>query len=43
MVRGGRKRRVYHLTTAGATALAGQRERWGEFSAGVTRVLEGAS
>ena len=39
----GRKRRVYRLTPAGGAALAGQRERWGEFSAGVTRVLERAS
>ena len=43
LVHDGRKRRVYRLTTAGATALAGRRERWGEFSAGVTRVLERAA
>jgi PadR family transcriptional regulator, regulatory protein PadR len=42
-VHGGRKRRVYQLTPAGAAALEGKREQWGQFSAGVTRVLEGAS
>ena len=40
---GGRRRRVYRLTRAGETALERQRERWGEFSAGVARVLENAS
>jgi len=40
---GGRRRRVYRLTAAGEGALAGQRERWSEFSAGVARVLESAS
>jgi PadR family transcriptional regulator, regulatory protein PadR len=41
-VHGGRNRRVYQLTPAGAAALVGKREQWGQFSDGVTRVLEGA-
>ncbi len=43
LVHGGRRRRVYALTAAGAATLEGQRERWGQFSAGVTRVLESAT
>jgi PadR family transcriptional regulator, regulatory protein PadR len=35
----GRKRRVYALTTKGATALAAQRTEWKRFATGVQSVL----
>lgn len=38
----GRRRRIYHLTLAGETALADQAEQWREFSGSMARVL-GAS
>lgn len=37
--RAGRRRRLYELTAAGATALAGMREEWHAFSRGVQAVL----
>lgn len=40
---GGRRRRVYHLTTAGRRSLVGRREEWREFSRAVNAVLEEAS
>jgi DNA-binding PadR family transcriptional regulator len=38
---GGRRRRVYELTGAGARALAGERRAWRHFAAGMHAVLEG--
>jgi PadR family transcriptional regulator, regulatory protein PadR len=35
----GRRRRLYELTAAGATALTGMREEWRAFSRGVQAVL----
>jgi PadR family transcriptional regulator, regulatory protein PadR len=35
----GRRRRIYHLTLAGETALAEQAEQWREFSGSMSRVL----
>jgi DNA-binding PadR family transcriptional regulator len=35
----GRKRRVYALTTKGATALAAERTEWKRFAGGVQAVL----
>jgi PadR family transcriptional regulator, regulatory protein PadR len=37
----GRGRRVYSLTDRGARTLAEYREEWRQFSAGVTRIVEG--
>jgi PadR family transcriptional regulator, regulatory protein PadR len=37
---GGRRRRVYRLTTPGRRALAEERSSWTEFSAAVTTLLE---
>lgn len=37
---GGRKRRVYRLTARGEAALAGKRDEWERFAAGVARTLE---
>src|SRR4051812_19391676 len=37
--RSGRRRRLYELTAAGATALAGMRDEWRAFSRGVQAVL----
>jgi len=39
---GGRRRRVYQLTGAGATALAERRSEWKQFAMGVDNVLGGA-
>jgi PadR family transcriptional regulator len=39
---GGRRRRVYSLTTAGRRALAAERGTWRNFSATVTALLEPA-
>jgi DNA-binding PadR family transcriptional regulator len=39
---GGRKRRVYSVTTSGHKALAKQRQEWRAFSKGVNAVLQGA-
>ena len=40
---GERRRCYYHLTDAGRTALAEQRQQWEAFAAAVGRVVEGAS
>ncbi|MEU4836466.1 helix-turn-helix transcriptional regulator [Streptosporangium sp. NPDC023615] len=37
---GGRKRRTYRLTSAGHTALAGERSAWREFTGAIGSVLE---
>jgi DNA-binding PadR family transcriptional regulator len=37
---GGRRRRVYKLTTAGRRRLAAERSTWRDFSAAVTALLE---
>lgn len=37
----GRKRRYYHLTPAGTSALADQSAEWSRFAAAVDRVLTG--
>jgi PadR family transcriptional regulator, regulatory protein PadR len=37
---GGRKRRTYRLTSAGRTALAGERSAWREFAGVIGSVLE---
>ncbi|MFB9880510.1 PadR family transcriptional regulator [Planobispora siamensis] len=37
---GGRKRRTYRLTSAGRTALAGERSAWREFATTIASVLE---
>ncbi|GAA3041909.1 PadR family transcriptional regulator [Streptosporangium longisporum] len=37
---GGRKRRTYRLTSAGRTALAGERSAWREFTGAIGSVLE---
>jgi PadR family transcriptional regulator, regulatory protein PadR len=37
--RGGRRRKVYALTTAGVAALSTERSRWQRFTAGVGAVL----
>lgn len=42
-VAGGRRRRIYQLTPAGARTLAAERGTWREFSAAVTRLLEPAA
>jgi len=36
---GGRRRRVYELTSAGAAALAARRQEWGRFASSVQAVL----
>ncbi len=36
---GGRRRRVYEITGAGATALQGRRDEWRRFAGGVQAVL----
>jgi PadR family transcriptional regulator PadR len=38
----GRRRRVYHLTGKGRTALGDQRRGWAEFSSAVSQVVGGA-
>ena len=40
---GGRKRRVYALTSRGRKALAREAEGWRAFAAGVSRVLEASA
>ena len=37
---GGRRRRAYHLTPAGHTALSEQRALWDQFSTAVTALLK---
>ncbi|WP_141703863.1 helix-turn-helix transcriptional regulator [Planobispora rosea] len=37
---GGRKRRTYRLTSAGRTALAGERSAWQRFTSAIGSVLE---
>lgn len=39
---GGRRRRIYSLTKAGAAALADRRKAWGRFSHAVDTLLGGA-
>ena len=39
---GGRRRRVYQLTSAGRRALEGERSSWRDFSAAVTALLQPA-
>lgn len=39
---GGRRRRVYRLTAAGATALAARRDEWTTFSRGIHQILASA-
>ena len=41
-VEGGRRRRVYRLTAAGATALSEATTEWRRFSRGMSAILEGA-
>jgi PadR family transcriptional regulator PadR len=41
-VAGGRRRRVYQLTTAGRRALDTERSTWRDFSAAVTALLQPA-
>jgi DNA-binding PadR family transcriptional regulator len=40
---GGRRRKVYAVTSAGAAALAAERSRWDRFTAGVGSVLRATS